>query len=58
MSRIFSVNRIPKRWVLVLNSARCKSAVVGLERDFPKIERNRPANKDKNEFIFTPKAII
>ncbi|MHC4111711.1 MAG: hypothetical protein ACYSUY_11590 [Planctomycetota bacterium] len=58
MSRIFSVNRIPKRCVLVLNSARCKSAVVGLERDFPNIERKRPTSKAKNEFIFAPKDII
>jgi len=58
MLRILSVKRIPKRCVLVLNSARCKSAVVGLEGDFPNIERKRPASKAKNEFIFTPKDII
>jgi len=58
MLRILSVNRIPKRCVLVLNSARCKSAGVGLAGDLPNIDRSRLANKANNEFIFVPKDIF
>jgi len=50
--RIRSVKRIPSRCVLVLNSARCKSAVVGLVGDLPKIDNNPPPSKPRNEFIF------
>jgi hypothetical protein len=58
MSRIFSVNRIPNRCVLVLNSARCKSTVVGLGGDLPNIDSNRLANTANNELNFVPKDII
>jgi len=46
------------RWVLVLNSARCRSAGVGLAGDLPKIERSSPAIKAKNEFTLVPKDIF
>lgn len=43
--------------MLVLNSACCKSAAVGLGGDFPNMDRKRLAIKAINEFILFPKDI-
>jgi hypothetical protein len=37
--------------VLVLNSTRLKSFVVGLAGGLPNIDENQPAHKPRNEFI-------
>jgi hypothetical protein len=50
-SRILSVNRIPKRCVLDLNSIRFKSFVVGLAGDLPNTVNKPAASKLRNEFI-------
>ena len=50
-SRILSVNRIPRRCVLVLNSALCKSSTVGLAGDLPNIDNNTPAKNPRDEPI-------
>jgi hypothetical protein len=44
--------------VLVLNSALCKSAAVGLGGDLPNIDNNRLANNANKELIFEPKDIF
>ena len=58
MSRILSVKRIPKRCVLVLNSARCKSAAVGLGGDLPNIDRNPATSKPRNELTLCRTVIL
>lgn len=57
-SRIFSVNRIPKRCVLDLNSIRSKSFVVGLAGDLPNIVNKPAASKLRNEFILVRTRIL
>jgi hypothetical protein len=57
-SRILSLNRIPKRCVLVLNSIRFKSFVVGLAGDLPNNDNNPAANKARNEFILVRTRIL
>ena len=49
--RIFSVNRIPNRCVLVLNSARRKSSTVGVVCELPIADNIQPPRKPKNEFV-------
>ena len=57
-SRILSLNRIPIRCVLVLNSIRFKSFVAGLAGDLPNTVNKTAARKLKNEFIFVRTRII
>jgi len=57
-SRIFSVNRIPKRCVLDLNSIRFKSFVVGLAGDLPNNVNKLAASKLSNEFILVRTRIL
>jgi len=57
-SRILSVNRIPKRCVLDLNSIRFKSFVVGLAGDLPNIVNKPAASKLSNEFILVRTRIL
>ena len=57
-SRILSLNRIPKRCVLVLNSIRFKSSAVGLAGDLPNNDNNPDANKARNEFILVRTRIL
>ena len=51
-SRIFSLNRIPSRCAVVLNSAFCKSSVVTLPDFLPSSDIIPAATKPRNEFIF------
>lgn len=44
-----SVNRTPSRWVLVLKSARCKSALPGFAGDLPNTDSTQPASNPKNQ---------
>jgi hypothetical protein len=57
-SRILSLNRIPKRCVLDLNSIRFKSFVVGLAGDLPNIVNKPAASKLRNEFILVRTRIL
>jgi len=57
-SRILSVNRIPKRCVLDLNSIRSKSFVVGLAGDLPNTVNKPAASKLRNEFILVRTCIL
>jgi len=57
-SRILSVNRIPKRCVLDLNSIRFKSCVVGLAGDLPNTVNKPAASKLRNEFILVRTRIL
>jgi len=57
-SRILSVNRIPKRCVLDLNSIRFKSFVVGLAGDLPNTVNKPAASKLRNEFILVRTRIL
>ena len=57
-SRIFSLNLMPKRCVLDLNSIMFKSSAVGLAGDFPNTDNKPAASKLKNEFVLTRKRIL
>jgi hypothetical protein len=57
-SRILSLNLIPKRCVLDLNSIRFKSFVVGLAGDLPNIANRPAASKLRNEFILVRTRIL
>lgn len=53
-----SVKRRPRRCVLVLNSACCRSAVVGLGCDLPNMEDSIPIIKPITELLLVLTGII
>jgi len=56
-SRIFSLNRIPIRCVLVLKSACCNSSTVGLASDLPNSDDTPAARKPRKEPFFVRRRI-
>jgi len=55
---MLSLNRTPRRCVLVLNSICLKSSVVGFAGDLPNTVNKTAAIELKNEFIFVRTCII